>query len=213
MSNRYLKNPSIVNKCSESESDENYWLKQFEKNLEKQAVQSRKVDDSLFNQINNIMGTKSKHKSVSAAVEDMMQRSGLTGYLENVKTSQEETRQTKKAHDHEHKHEYGENYPKIFIKVPSIAGTIKNYIRDTRGNLPILAIIEKAKSIHHKDISDSNDWDDKNLAAFISQENTKEKANNPSNSDANYSQLGIQDRNLDIDNNDAFKGLMPSPVK
>ena len=84
MSNKYSRHQSAINREADSHIDNDHWLKQFEKNLQKNAVQSRKVDQSLFEQINGIMNNKSKYKSVSAAVEDMMQRSGLIGHLQNI---------------------------------------------------------------------------------------------------------------------------------
>lgn len=98
MSNRYSRHQSIINREADVHIDEDHWLKQFQKNLEKSAVQSRRVDQSLFDQINGIMNNKSKYTSVSAAVEDMMQRSGLIGYLKNInKVSTDENTPTKTA--------------------------------------------------------------------------------------------------------------------
>jgi hypothetical protein len=92
MSTKYYRNQSMINREADAHIDEDHWLKQFEKNLEKNAVQSKKVDESLFHQINSIMNTKSKYKSVSAAVEDMMQRSGLSDHLKNInKVSNDES--------------------------------------------------------------------------------------------------------------------------
>ena len=87
MSKKYSRNQSLINREQDSSSSETYWLNEFEKNLDKTAVQSRTVDNSLFNQINSIMNGKSKYPSVSAAVEDMMQRSGLKNHLDNIKNS------------------------------------------------------------------------------------------------------------------------------
>lgn len=84
MTKNYRQQPLIR---KESDNDGDHWLKEFEKNLEKSAVQPR-TQESLFDQINSVMnGAKSKHKSVAAAVEDMKERSGLTAYLNKVKVS------------------------------------------------------------------------------------------------------------------------------
>lgn len=90
MSKKYSRNQSSINRSQDNLSSENYWLNEFQKNLDKTAVQSRTVDNSLFDQINSIMNGKSKYPSVSAAVEDMMQRSGLKSYLDNVKKSEKD---------------------------------------------------------------------------------------------------------------------------
>lgn len=215
----------MINREADLAIDEDHWLKQFEKNLEKSAVQSRKVDQSLFDQINGIMNNKSKYNSVSAAVEDMMQRSGLTGYLNNInKISQEEINNSKKASHHKNhsekkskkddlKHHKKNLMPIIFEKVPAILQTLKTYIKDTKGYLPIPAILEKIKSIHKKDISDDSHWDDPKLLRFISAINLQEKAIH-SNNDNNHFNLGMRDTSIDANdsNTDAFNILMPAKL-
>lgn len=329
MSNKYSRHKSIINREADSHIDEDHWLKQFEKNLHKSAVQPRKVDQSLFEQINGIMNNKSKYTSVSAAVEDMMHRSGLTGYLENInKVSKDESNHTKKASeevgediddevsillkkakivlnssddskwhdlgkiigqiDHikddvkpaidsikklqeskdetfnelkipfEHWDSYTSGYAKgaelsdfakesdkqktkeylqssslktalhkhdflkkkteviipiIFKKVPTIKKTLENYIQDTKGNLPIPAILDKIRSIHAKDVSDARDWEDENLLTYISKERLKHQINNTADKD--NINLGRQDTtitDLNDSNTDMFSGLMPAKI-
>lgn len=225
MSNRYSRHQSVVNREADSHIDGDHWLKQFEKNLEKSAVQSRRVDQSLFDQINEIMNNKSKYTSVSAAVEDMMQRSGLTGYLTNInKLSQENINAKTADHKHEHKHEHDkpsmsvkltgskQMLPALLEKVPSILKTIENYIRDTKGHLPVPAILEKIKSIHKNDVSDAKDWETDDMLAFISKKNLEQKAGNAHDHD--YANLGVRDTTLDANdsNNDAFSALMPAKI-
>ena len=78
---KYSRYNSIVNRNSDENVSEDHWLKQFEKTLQKGAVQSVSKD-SFYDQINAIIGgTKSKYSSVADAVEDMKERSGLTAYL------------------------------------------------------------------------------------------------------------------------------------
>src|SRR5277367_2773358 len=78
---------SVVTRQSDAENNDDHWLKQFENSLQKNSVQSRD-SANLFDQINSIMNTKSKYPSVQAAVDDMMHRSGLSDYLDNVKLSE-----------------------------------------------------------------------------------------------------------------------------
>lgn len=190
MSNRYSRHQTVISREADSHIDEDHWLKQFEKNLQKTGVQSRRVDQSLFEQISGIMGNKSKHTSVSAAVEDMMHRSGLINYLNNVKTSQQENTQKKKAQQ-----SLSGDKPSLLKKNPNIQRTIENYIRDTKGNLPVPAILEKVKSIHSRDVSENKDWEDPDLLQFISQTNVEEKSKNiSSNQDFN---LGVTDNTFD----------------
>lgn len=102
--------------------------------------------------------------------------------------------------------------PIVVKKYPPVMKTLENYIRDTKGNLPVPAIIEKIKSIHRSDCSDAKDWDDDKLIRLVSKLNLGAKKNNP-DSYSNYSNLGTRDTgsNSDIDpsNTDAFFALTP----
>jgi len=103
MSNKYNRHQTVISRNSESQLDEDHWLKQFQnKLLEKGAVQPRGTEHSLYDQISSIMNGKSKYPSVAAAVEDMKERSGLSAFLKNLnKTSNDadDSQQTKTAED------------------------------------------------------------------------------------------------------------------
>ena len=207
---KYNRYSSVVSRQSDADIDEDHWLKQFRKSLEKSAVQPRRVDNSLFDQINSIMNGKSKHQSVESAVEDMKERSGLTAYIKNIKSENEEaiSGKTKTASD---ENKIDNNTPDVIKKFPNIKTTIENYIRDTKGNSSVPAIIDKIRSIHQFDVSDGKDWDDNKLIIFVSKLNLEAKANNPDNFQ-NESHLGERDHDVDIDasNTDAFHALMPA---
>ena len=86
---KYSRYNSIVSRNSDENVSEDHWLKQFEKTLQKGAVQSVSKD-SFYDQINAIIGgTKSKYSSVADAVEDMKERSGLMAYLNKVKAAED----------------------------------------------------------------------------------------------------------------------------
>ena len=207
---KYNRYSSVVSRQSDADIDEDHWLKQFRKSLEKSAVQPRRVDNSLFDQINSIMNGKSKHQSVESAVEDMKERSGLTAYIKNIKSENEEaiSGKTKTASD---ENKIDNTTPDVIKKFPNIKTTIENYIRDTKGNSSVPAIIDKIRSIHQFDVSDGKDWDDNKLIIFVSKLNLEAKANNPDNFQ-NESHLGERDHDVDIDasNTDAFHALMPA---
>jgi len=208
---RYVRHQSVVSRQTDEHISEDHWLKQFEKNLQKDAVQPR-TQESLFDQINSIMNgnTKSKFPSVEAAVQDMKERSGLTAYLDKHSQTSELTN-TKVATDNNSVIDKKIDITPIVIKKhPAVMKTLENYIRDTRGNLPIPAIIEKIKSIHRGDCSDAKDWDDDKLIRLVSKLNLGAKKNNPDNY-SNYSNLGVRDSDSDIDpsNTDAFFALTP----
>lgn len=221
---KYSRYQSIVSRNSDENISEDHWLKQFEKTLEKGAVQPRSRD-SLYDQISNIMnGTQSKYPSVEAAVEDMMQRSGLTNYLEISKESQQQDNR-KVATDHNNDFDKdvpvepkqgNTDTPDVIRENPAILNTLENYIRTTRGNLPIPAIIDKLRSIHRTDIAEDKMWEDDKLIRLVSKLNLQAKKNNPASYE-NYSNLATQDHDtadsdVDPSNTDAFNALLPAKL-
>ena len=208
------RNLPAISRQSDEHIEEDHWLKQFQKSLQKGAVQPR-AQENLFDQINSIMNGKSKYPTVDAAVQDMKERSGLTAYLDKMsKVSEEEPPAAKKtASDNQAAIDKKvEVIPIVVKKHPPVMKTLENYIRDTKGNLPIPAIIEKIRSIHQGDCSDAKDWDDEKLIRLVSKLNLGAKKNNPSSYN-NYGNLGRRDvdSNSDIDpsNTDAFFALTP----
>ncbi len=211
---KYMRHQPIISRNSESNIDEDNWLHRLEKNLRKDAVQPKRIDQSLFEQINTIMNGKSKHTSVQAAVDDMMNRSGVTAYLDNLnKTSKENTTPAKTASD--------ENKvidkkiplePVVFQKCPAVKNTLSNIITSSRGHLPVPAIIGRIKAIHGNDVSDAKDWDNDDLIRAVSKMNLQEKSKGYSG-DSNHSNLGLKDdlneKDMDPSNNDAFHALNP----
>jgi len=212
---KYNRHQSIVSRHVDENIDGDHWLMQFEKKLHKDAVQPRSVDQSLFDQINNIMNNKatSKYTSVEAAVEDMKARSGLTAYLEKDfnKVSTKETSNSKKTASDQNTKE-DKTTPSVMTKCPAVKQTLENYIKDTKGNLPIPAIIDKIRSIHQNDVSDATDWDDEKLIRLVSKLNLIAKRDNPEVFQ-NYQNLGrreqMSESDFDQSNVDAFHSLNP----
>ena len=149
----------------------------------------------------------------------MQERSGLTAYLNNVKTStKEENASAKTATASDEQGAIDKKIdmtPIVLKKKPNILNTFKNFIEDSKGNLPISAIIEKVKSIHHQDCSDAKDWDDDKLIILVSRLNLEAKKNNPE-AFQNYTNLGKRDMSTDSDidpsNTDAFFALTPAKI-
>jgi hypothetical protein len=210
---------SVISRQSDSDYSEDHWLKQFEQKLQKGAVQPYK-GDSLYDQINSIMNGKSKYPSVQAAVDDMMSRSGLTAYLDNVKVSQEETfDQNTKTAQHQPQPQAPGNQPdvpSIIKQKPNIMRTLENIIKETRGNIPVPAIISRLHALHANDISDEGAWEEDALIRLVSQMNLKAKSDNP-DSYENFDNLGqgdhsTADSDIDASNTDAFNALMPAKI-
>jgi len=203
----------VVNRQSDENISEDHWLKQFQKTLEKGAVQPRH-QQSLFEQINSIMNTKSKYPSVEAAVDDMKERSGLTAYLTQVQAEVEAPAvKTKTAADVNDAMK--KRVPMVIQKHPPIQKTLENCIHDSKGNLPIPAIIDRVRSIHQSDVSDAKDWDQDELAFLVSDLNLKAKQNNP-DTYQDYNNLGSRDSasdsEIDPSNSDAFYALAPAKL-
>lgn len=211
---------SVVNRQSDEGYSEDHWLKQFEDKLQKTSVQPR--GENLYDQISSIMNTKSKYPSVQAAVDDMMHRSGLTSYLKDVKVAEEKSssKTMKLAQDqneerHGHKKD-DHKIPQVIKEKPSIQRTLENIIKETRGNMPVPAVIARLHALHAKDISDEGAWEDEKLIRLVSQCNLKAKTDNPGNYDS-FDNLGqgdhsTSDRDIDPSNTDAFNALMPSKI-
>jgi hypothetical protein len=219
---KYIRHQSVVSRNTDEHISEDHWLKKFENTLQKGAVQP-KSQQSLFDQINSIMnGSGSKHTSVQSAVDDMMQRSGLTNYL---KVSEQEVPKTKTASDQNNDFDKSlpvepkqkdTTTPDVIRTNPNVLKTLENYIRATRGNLPIPAIIDKIRSIHHADVSEDKAWDDDKLIRLVSKLNLEAKKNNPASYE-DYNNLAVGDRDnaesdVDPSNTDAFNALMPAKI-
>lgn len=215
---------TVISRQSDAPYSEDHWLRQFEEKLQKTSVQPR--GKSVYDEITSIMNSKSKYPSVRAAVDDMMHRSGLTNYLETVKESQEkipEETATKTAQD-----ETGgfhvppkdkakmDHIPDVIQQVPAALKTLENIIKDSRGNLPISAIIARLHSLHAKDTADESVWEDDDLIRLVSKMNLEAKKNNPGVFERfdmlGKGEHGTADSDVDPSNTDAFNILMPAKI-
>jgi hypothetical protein len=120
MSNKYFtRNSSIISRDNSSfdRGDKTpSWFNDFANNLEKESAKPKSQDYSLFDQINSILGNKSKYSTVAEAVEDMQRRTGLFDILQKKQAS---------------KSQY-ENI-QIFKDVPDLKTYIDNYVDDRPG--------------------------------------------------------------------------------
>lgn len=210
---------SVINRQSDAGYSEDHWLKEFENKLQKTSVQPR--GNSLFDQISTIMNGKSKYPSVQAAVDDMMQRSGLTDYLQTKTSSSNEeeapTKPRKTAQDQNSSgHKHDSKTPDVIKQKPSIRRTLDNIIKETRGNIPVPAVISRLRALHAGDVSDEGAWEDEKLIRLVSNCNLQAKTDNPGVYDS-FDNLGSgdhssTDRDVDPSNTDAFNALMPAKI-
>lgn len=216
MSNRYSRHQTVINREKDAHIDDDYWFRQFEKNLEKSAVTSKRVDQSLYDQINSVMNIKSKYTSVSAAVEDMMQRSGLTAYLDNVKVSEENI--NKKVAEESAK-EVKKNSKQVKPLLMSlkdgknVLDFIKNRAESTKGSISVPALKETTRAVFNNKVSDDRYWEDPQLLIYIHNvvSDEKKKHHRDEQQNGNFGKIQVNiNYDADPSNNDAFHILMPA---
>ena len=181
---KQTRHQAVISRQSE-EGQSDHWLREFENKLQKTSVQPR--GQSVYDEISSIMNTRSKYPSVQAAVDDMMHRSGLSTYLDTIKESQEKIPNEKPTKTAQEKED--SKLPRVMKEVPGAKRTLENIIKETKGNSPISAIIQKLRSLHARDTADESVWDDENLLRLVSKCNLEAKKSNPGVFD-NYDQLG-----------------------
>lgn len=186
-----------ISRSGDAQKKEDEWLSALESNLTKSAVQPKRVDQSMFEQINSIINGKSKYKSVQDAVADMQRRSGYLDYI-NKKVANEGS-DTKEV--------------ELFKQHPEIETTFNNYITDTNGTLSVPSVIEHVRSIHQHDVKDDSLWEDNSLISYVNKLNqSSEKDNSTDTTSHNLGKLDLHRGKDDIDksNDDAWAGLMPA---
>lgn len=180
---------------------------EFLSELQKMSVQPKAQVHSLYDQMSSIMnGAKPKYPSVEAAVKDMLDRTGISGYKQQLQ-AQQETKQiiayTKKA----------EIQVELFKQIPQIKQTIDNYIQSTRGNLLVPEILDHIRSIHKNDVLDPSFWSSPSLLMYINEKNTAEKQTNPDvNNEQHLGKVDYSDTEVDPSNMDALHMLTPATV-
>lgn len=174
----------------------------FARELAKQSVQPKSQVDSLYEQMYSIInGNKPKYPSVDAAIQDMLDRTGISNYKRQLQASQN----TKVA----------EVKVELFDKVPQLKQTINNYIQSTNGNLLVPEILAYVKAIHKNDVPDMADWGSPALLTYINDKNIAEKKMHPDSTGLNYDlgRVDYHDQDIDPSNNDALHSLTPNVVK
>lgn len=196
---RSVSNISRDNSATDNCNREPSWFAEYVNNLEKAAVKSKKDDYALFDQINNILGNKSKYSNVEEAVLDMQRRTGLLELLNQKKQAQTNF---KSKYDNS----------EIFKKIPTLKIYIDNYVEDRPGT-SVEAVIHdllKIKSI--KENLPEGDDVPEDVKRYI---NDKISQSNTSGNDINKENLDLGKLDLSTDDNvsddnDPFKGCTPA---
>ena len=175
------------------------WFKDYVKNLEKEAVKSKRQDYALFDQINSILGNKSKYSSVEEAVLDMQRRTGLLGLLKQRKEAQAII--SKKYEN-----------SKIFGEIPSMKIFIDNYIEGRPGTSVDAVVHDLLRDPSIKDKLPEGDDVPVEVRRYINDKLLESKMMHPEFGEENL-QLGKIDLSPDENtssDNDPFASCMPA---
>lgn len=185
----------MIRTSKESQIISDLLFAELEKQLNKNAVKSRQQDSDLFSQINSVIKSKkSKFSSVAEAVEEMKERSGLNKFLRKAQALKQASANVE-----------------IFKVNPEVQQTIKNYIDETGGALPLQAIVEKLKSIYKNTISDDKLWVDENLLKYIAMVNTQVRTETENKEPSLNLGKNLFKNDTDTsESDDIFKSLNPS---
>lgn len=173
----------------------------FMQQLSKNSVQPRSQSSIYEDMYSIINGKKPKYPSVEAAVQDMLDRTGLTTYKRKL---QEDTHTTKTA----------DLQVELFQKVPQIKQTIDNYIQSTHGNMLVPEILAHIKAIHKNDVPEAGDWGSPALLTYMNETNIAEKKMHPDQAtlDQDLGRVDFNDSDMDPSNLDALHCLNPAVV-
>jgi hypothetical protein len=206
----YSRNQPIISRDEDSrerETTRSDWFNQFAAELEKASTQPkskanpRSNINSTFDQINQILGNKSKYSSVQEAVLDMQKRTGLYDLLNKKAEALQEMPVIK--------------IPEIFAKIPDMRVFIDNYVADRPG-IAVDAVVHallKIRSIKAK--LPSADDVSEDVKRYINDKIMEAQMLHPS------SELGMQIGKADFSqsddgsskDNDPFGGCMPAGNK
>lgn len=152
----------MIKKNLEKEILDTIWYEALKNKLNKVAVQPARVDDLLFNQINDVIKSKkSKFSSVEEKVNEMIERSGLSNYLKE----QQKIKLSKKA----------QSNIKIFEEYPNIKQTIDNIIEEYKGTVPVISVLERVGRYYANELKDKSLLDDNLLKQYIVDKNLQHK--------------------------------------
>lgn len=206
MSNKYRANGRSLSISRDEDSKEPAeklpaWLDNFAKSIEKtekEAVESRKQQDSTYDQISQILGTKSKYCNVEEAVADMRKRTGLSDFLQSRANAE-----IKKE----------DKTPALFTELKDTKTFIDNYIKSIPG-IAIDAVVEALKR-HFKGRLPAEKLDE-DLSNYINKAILEEKQSRPNDaSDSNNLNIGkldTKENDISQENTDFFQGCMPAKV-
>lgn len=178
------------------------FISHFHKNLQATVVRKQ---SGFYEEISQMFGgQKQKYNSVQAAVDDMITRTGLQSYLQNISAQQ---KQTKKIAN--------QQSSLLSSLKPNIRENVFHFIRnkigDARGKIPIAVLQDELLSTFRNEGLQAEDIYSEELARYINQALIAEHIKNPIKDSVNPN-LGknIQETEDNGANNDFFHGLNPA---
>jgi hypothetical protein len=170
------------------------WLEDFASNIEKNSVHSKKEDDNLYNQINSILGNKSKYSTVDEIVLDMQKRTGLFDLLQKKRSNAEK------------------KMPEIFSAAPEMKTFIDNYVEERPGTSVIAVVHDLLKMNSVRDKLPQPDDVPDDVKHYINDKIGEANLLHPAETkgdDLNLGKLDLSvDDNVAADNN-PFSGCEP----
>lgn len=175
------------------------WFADYVANLEKQSVKSKKDDYSLLDQINSILGNKSKYSTTEEAILDMQKRTGLLDILNNKKQAQVAI---------EKKYEKSN----LLNSIPTLKTFIDNYVEDRPGTSVDAVIHDLLRIQSIKDKLPEGDDVPEEIKHYINDKILESNINHPTSSSEDL-QLGKLDLSTDdntSEDNNPFLGCTPA---
>lgn len=180
------------------------WLDRFAQTLKQQEAKTAvevSRQQSMFDQINSIMGNKPIHATVESKVQDLQERTGLKAFLQ-ITSSGTAAKVAQVS-----------LFPNINEDLKNkIFHFIRNLVETHRGLVPVPAIQEEILNTFRLQGVQTQDINAPEVAKFISDIILEVRQKNPS-TESNVSEIGrgvgvsIED---DGSNSDFFKGLLPA---
>lgn len=188
------------------------WLDSFAKNYHAKTVveQTRERNSqyhSLHDQINSLVNN-SPLKTVDSVVQDMQERTGIAGYVRNVR-AQEEADKKKALASLAAKVSTAGEQPDLFDDIPEARSFIDNMAKGSHGTLAVEAIVESLKDCYSKHPEFSVvKAEDNTLREYINDQLVTHSGSRADDNDANIGTPEVQPTNEnDKDNTDMFANI------
>lgn len=182
------------------------WLDRFAQSLQNQEAKTAVEvarQQSMFDQINSIVGNKPAHATVESKVQDLQERTGLKAFLQRSAIASGNPKLAQAA-----------LFPSIGDELRNkVFSFIRNLVETHRGLVPVPAVQEEILNTFRLQGLQSSDVNSPEVAKFVSDTILEARQKNPS-TESNVNELGrgvgVVMNDEDGSNSDFFKGLLPA---